>query len=72
VNDRKLMIAVGAAVLVIWLVGAAVTKYNLTEMAYLAPIAVVAVGLTIGLFLFWVKIITQMIRNRGKNGPFTS
>ena len=66
------MVVVVAAVLAIWLVGAAVTRYSVTEMAYLAPIAVVAVGLTIGLVLFWVKIITQMIRSRGHNGPFTS
>ncbi len=34
-------------VLVIWVVGAAVTKYSLEQMAYLAPIAVVVVGATI-------------------------
>jgi uncharacterized membrane protein YfcA len=44
-------------VLAIWLVGAAVTKYTLEQMAYLAPIAVVVVGATIGLVLLWVKVI---------------
>jgi hypothetical protein len=68
-NDRKLMVAVAAVVLVIWLVGAAITKYDLAEMAILAPIAVVVVGLTIGLGMLWVKIIRQLIRERGANGP---
>lgn len=63
------MVAVAAVVLVIWLVGAAVTKYDLAEMAILAPIAVVVVGLTIGLGMLWVKIIRQLIRERGANGP---
>ena len=35
-----------AVVLVIWLVGAAVTKYTLEQMAFLAPVAVVVVGAT--------------------------
>ena len=68
-NDRKLTIGIVAVVLVIWLVGAWVTKYDLQEMAILAPIAVVAVGLTIGILLLWVKIIRQLIRERGRNGP---
>jgi hypothetical protein len=46
-------------VLVIWVVGAAVTKYSLEQMAYFAPIAVVVVGATIGLVLLWVKVIRQ-------------
>ena len=40
----RLAIPMTLAVLVIWLVGAAVTKYSLEQMAYLAPIAVVVVG----------------------------
>ena len=58
------MALVAVAVVVIWLVGAAVTRYDLAEMAYLAPIAVVAVGLTIGVLLLWVKIVLQLIRER--------
>ena len=50
------------AVLVIWLVGAAVTKYSLEQMAFLAPIAVVVVGAQIGLVMLWVKIIRQSRR----------
>lgn len=51
-------------VLVIWLVGAAVTKYSLQQMAYLAPIAVVVVGATIGIVMLWVKIIRESGRQR--------
>ena len=51
-------------VLVIWLVGAAVTKYTLAQMAFYAPIAVVVVGLTIGLVLLWVKIVLDSLRAR--------
>ena len=53
------------AVLVIWFVGAAVTKYSLEQMAYLAPIAVVVVGAQIGLVMLWVKIIRQSRRTPG-------
>ncbi|GIU95251.1 MAG: hypothetical protein KatS3mg012_1708 [Gaiellaceae bacterium] len=52
------------AVLAIWLVGAAVTRYSLVQMAYYAPIAVVVVGLTVGLVLLWVKIVLDSIRAR--------
>ena len=55
----RLIIPMTAAVLVIWLVGAAVTKYTLEQMAFLAPVAVVVVGATIGIVLLWVKIIRQ-------------
>jgi hypothetical protein len=54
------------AVLVIWVLGAAVTKYTLEQMAYLAPVAVVVVGATIGLVLLWVKIVRESMRARGK------
>jgi len=51
-------------VLVIWLVGAAVTKYSLEQMAYYAPLAVVVVGVTVGLVLLWVKIVLDSVRRR--------
>jgi hypothetical protein len=51
-------------VLVIWLVGAAVTKFSLEQMAYLAPIAVLAVGATVGIVLLWVKVVTDSVRRR--------
>lgn len=52
-------------VLAIWLIGAAVTRYSLAQMALFAPIAVVVVGLTIGIVLLWVKIVLQLVRGRG-------
>jgi hypothetical protein len=66
-KDWKLMVGVGAAVLAIWLVGAAITKYSLAEMAYLAPVAVAAVGLTIAILLLWIKIVIQLVRDRGSD-----
>ena len=51
-------------VLVIWLVGAAVTKFSLEQMAYYTPIAVVAVGATVGIVLLWVKVVTESLRRR--------
>lgn len=51
-------------VLAIWLVGAAITKYSLEQMAYFAPIAVVVVGLTFALVLVWVKVITEAVCGR--------
>jgi len=52
------------AVLVVWLVGAAVTKYSLEQMAYVTPIAMVVVGGTLGLVLLWVKIVLDSLRRR--------
>lgn len=60
----RLIIPMTAAVLVIWLVGAAVTKYTLEQMAFLAPVAVVVVGATIGIVMLWVKIIRQSREER--------
>jgi hypothetical protein len=51
-------------VLAIWLVGAAVTKYSLEQMAYYTPIAVVVVGATIGLVLLWVKVVRDSLQRR--------
>ena len=67
----RLIIPMTAAVLVIWVVGAAVTKYSLEQMAYLAPIAVVVVGATIGVVMLWVKIIRQS-REERRAGKTTS
>lgn len=52
------------AVLAIWLIGAAVTKYSLEQMAFVTPIAVVVVGATIGIVLLWVKVVTDSLRRR--------
>ena len=62
----RLTIPMTFVVLVIWVVGAAVTRYSLAQMAYLAPIAVVVVGAQIGLVMLWVKVIRQSMRARGK------
>jgi hypothetical protein len=51
-------------VLGIWLVGAAVTKYSLEQMAYYTPVAVVVVGATVGLVLLWVKVIRDSLQKR--------
>lgn len=60
----RLVLAMVFVVLAVWLVGAAVTKYTLEQMAYVTPIAVVVVGVTIGLVLLWVKIVLDSIRRR--------
>jgi hypothetical protein len=51
-------------VLAIWLVGAAVTKYSLEQMAFVTPVAVVVVGATIGIVLLWVKVVSDSLRRR--------
>jgi undecaprenyl pyrophosphate phosphatase UppP len=68
VNDRRLWAVMAVVVVCIWLVGAAVTKYSLERMAYYTPIAVVVVGATVGLVLLWVKVITDSLRRRRREG----
>jgi uncharacterized membrane protein len=63
-NDRRVWAAMAVIVVVIWLVGAAVTRYSLERMAYYTPIAVVVVGATAALVLLWVKVISDSIRRR--------
>lgn len=48
----------------VWLIGAAVTKYSVEEMAVYAPIAILVLGATIGLVLLWVKVVLDSIRRR--------
>ena len=57
-------VVMGVVVLAIWLVGAAVTKYSVEQMAYYTPIAVLAVGATVGLVLLWVKVVLDSLRRR--------
>jgi ATP/ADP translocase len=64
VNDRRIWVAMVVVVLAIWLVGAAVTKYSLEQMAYVTPIAVLAVGATVALVLLWVKVVLDSLRRR--------
>jgi hypothetical protein len=59
-----LVVATIVFVLAVWLVGSAVTGYSLEKMAYLTPIAVVAVGATIGLVVLWVKIVVDSLHRR--------
>ncbi len=63
-QDKRLVVGMVFAVLAIWLVGAAITRYSLAQMAYFAPIAVVVVGATIGIVMLWVKIVRESLRAR--------
>jgi undecaprenyl pyrophosphate phosphatase UppP len=65
-NQWKLVVAMALGVIAIWLVGAAVTKYSLEQMAFVTPIAVVVVGATVGIVLLWVKVVADSIRRRGE------
>ena len=62
-----MLVGVAAAVLAIWLIGAAVTRYTLEQMALYAPIAVLVVGATVGLVMLWVKIALQL-RDERRSG----
>jgi hypothetical protein len=64
VDDRRIWVGMTVVVLTIWLVGAAVTRYSLGEMAFYAPVAVLVVGATVGLVLLWVKIVLDSLRRR--------
>jgi hypothetical protein len=63
-KGRGLWVVMVGVVLAVWLVGAAVTKYTLEEMAFVTPLAVVVVGATIGIVLLWVKVVRDSIRSR--------
>ena len=63
-GDRRLWAIMAVVVLAIWLVGAAVTKYSLEQMAFVTPVAVVVVGATIGIVLLWIKVVTDSLRRR--------
>ena len=67
-KDRRLLAGAIAGVLVIWLAGAAVTKYSLEQMAYFAPIAVCVIGATVAVVMVWVKVLLQLRRER-RAGP---
>jgi hypothetical protein len=63
-NDRRTWVAMVGVVLATWLVGAAVTKYSLGEMAFYTPIAVLVVGATVALVMLWVKVVLDSLRRR--------
>ena len=60
------MIGAVVAVLAIWLVGTAVTKYSLEQMAFFAPLAVCVIGATAAVVMLWVKVILQLRRERAE------
>ena len=63
--DRKLVLAMAAFVLLVWLVGTWVTKFSYSEMAVFTPVAVLAIGAFVGVILLWVKIVRESMRRRG-------
>ena len=63
-KDRRLVVLMILAVVAIWLVGAAVTKYSVEQMAFFAPIAVCVIGATAAVVMLWVKIVLQLRRER--------
>ena len=63
-KDHRLLAGVVVAVVAIWLIGAAVTKYSLEQMALFAPIAVCVIGATVAVVMIWVKVIIQLRRER--------
>jgi hypothetical protein len=64
VRDARIWAAMAALVLAVWLGGAAVTKFSLEQMAYFAPIGVVAVAATVGIVLLWVKVVLDSLARR--------
>ncbi len=65
-KNRAVVVGVVVAVLVIWLVGTAVTKYSLEQMAFFAPIAVCVIGATAAVVMLWVKVVLQLRRERNE------
>ena len=63
-KDRRLVVLMILAVVAIWLVGAAVTKYSVEQMALFAPIAVCVIGATVAVVMLWVKVVLQILRER--------
>ena len=63
-GDRRLWAVMAVVVLVIWLAGAAVTKYSLEQMAFVTPIAVCVIGATVGVVMLWIKVVLQLRRER--------
>ena len=63
-KNRGVVIGAVVAVLAIWLIGAAVTKFSLEQMAFFAPLAVCVLGATVAVVLLWVKIVVQLRRER--------
>ena len=54
-NQRLLWVGMAVVVLVV---------FDLETMAYLAPLAVVVVGATVGLVVLWLKVVLDSLRRR--------
>ena len=67
-KNNRLLAGVIVSVLAIWLIGTAVTKYSLEQMALFAPIAVCVIGATVAVVMIWVKVIIQLRRERREQG----
>ena len=65
-GSRKLVAVMVVVVLAIWLVGAAVTRYSLEQMALFAPLAVCVLGATAAIVILWIKVIAQARRERNE------
>jgi uncharacterized membrane protein len=60
----RLVLPMTVVVLVVWIGGAAVTKYSLEQMALYTPVAMLVVGATAALVLLWIKIVLEAVRSR--------
>ena len=65
-GSRKLVSVMVVVVLAIWLVGAAVTRYSIEQMALFAPLAVCVLGATAAIVILWIKVIAQARRERNE------
>jgi hypothetical protein len=63
-RDPRTIVGATVVVVLVWVIGAAVTRFTLTQMAFLAPIGVVVVGATIAVPLLWVKVVREALRDR--------
>ena len=66
--NTRLVVPMIFVVLAVWLVGAAVTKYSLEQMAFYTPIAIIVLGATAALVMLWVKVVLQLLRTRREGG----
>ena len=62
----KLVSVMVVVVLAIWLVGAAVTRYSIEQMALFAPLAVCVLGASAAIVILWIKVIAQARRERNE------
>jgi hypothetical protein len=67
----RLALPMAIVVLAVWLVGAAVTKFSLGQMAIYTPVAMLVLGATAALVLLWVKVVLQLVRGRQERSDST-